>query len=90
MDQDSCHRVFYTCGHHTDPDLGPHPLLSVPYETPPWSPDPAGALAAGLHICSVPAGACAAAPHHAAVFHIQPHLQVWKHISQSQEEELKD
>lgn len=86
MDQDSCHCVFHTCGHHAGPDPSSHPLLSVPYEAPPWSADPAGALAAGLHICPVPGGACAAAPYHAAVLHIQPHLHVWTQVSQSQEE----
>lgn len=90
MDQDSCHCVFHTCGYHTDPHLSPHSLLSVPCETPPWSADPAGALAAGLHICAIPFGACAAAPHHAAVLHIQLHLQVWSGTCQKdQEEELK-
>lgn len=70
MDQDSCHCVFYTCGHHTDPHPGPRPLLSVPIGTPPWSPDPAGALAAGLHIRSVPADSCADTAHHADVLYI--------------------
>lgn len=88
MDKDSCHSVFYTCGHHADPYPGPHPLLSVPYETPPWTPDPEGALAAGIHICSVPVGACATPPHNAAVLHIQPHLEVRKQIGQTQEEGL--
>lgn len=88
MDQDSCHPVCHTCGHHPGPDSSSHPLSSVPYDTPPWSPDHAGALAAGLHILSIPAGACAAAPHHVAVLHIQPHLQVWTQASQIQEEEL--
>lgn len=88
MDQDSCHRVFHTCGHHTGPNPSPRPFLSVPYETPSWSPDSAGALAAGLHICSISAGAGAAAPHHAAVLHLQLHLSVWTYISQNQEEEL--
>lgn len=89
MDQDSCHHLFHTCGHHPGPDPSSHPLLSVPYETQPWSPDPAGALAARLHIRTIPAGACAAAPHHAALLHIQLHqLQRWTPASQIQEEEL--
>ena len=88
MDQDSCHRVLHPCGHHAGADPSPHPFLSVPYEAPPRAPDCAGALAAGLHLCPLPAGACAAAPHHADVLHIQLHLQVWKCVSQDQEEEL--
>lgn len=88
MDQDSCHCVFHSRGHNAVPDPGSRPLLSVPYETTPRSADPAGALAAGLHICPVPAGAGATAPHHAPLLHIQLHLQVWTHVSQSQEEEL--
>lgn len=88
MDQDSCHRVFHTCGNHAGPDLGSHSPTPVPFETPPWTPDPAGALAAGLHIRSVPVGPRAAAPHHAAVLHVQLHLQAWARVSQSQEEEL--
>lgn len=88
MDQDSCHRLLHACGYHTDPNLGPHSFLSVPRQTPAWSPDSAGALAAGLHICPLSAGAGAAAPHHAAVLHVQPNLQAWSRISQEQEEEL--
>ncbi len=88
MDQDSCHCVFHTRGHHAGPDPSSHPLLSVSYETPPWSADPAGALAAGLHICPIPGGACAAPPYHAAVPHIQLQLQLHPctQVSQSQEE----
>lgn len=85
MDQDSCHRVFRPCGHDAAPDPKSHPVPSVSDETTRWSPDPAGALAAGLHIRSVPAGAFAAALHHAAVLHIQ--LQEWEHVSRHQEEE---
>lgn len=86
MDQDSCHCVFCTCGHHTGADPRSHPFLSVPCGTPPWTPDPAGAHAAGLYLCSVPAGAFAAALHHAVVLHIQLPVQEWKHISQEEED----
>lgn len=89
MDKDSCHCLFYTCSHHANPDPRPHPLLSLPYETPPWPSDFTPALASGLHLCSIPCGACAAAAHYATVLHIQLHLQVCKHIWQRQEKELK-
>lgn len=85
MDPDSSHHLFCPCGHHTGPNPKSHPVLSVSYKTTCWSPDTAGALAFGLHICTIPAGASAAAPHHADVIHIQ--LQEWEHISQHQEEE---
>lgn len=74
MDQDSGHRVFHTCSHHSGADPCPRAFLSVPYETLPRAPDSAGALAAGLHLRSVPAGTCAAARHHAAVLHVQLHF----------------
>lgn len=90
MDPDSCHRVFHTCGHHAGPHPSSHLVPPVPYETPCWSPDPEGALATGLHIHPISACAPAAAPHHAAVRHIQLHLHLHLHIktqvSQIQEE----
>ncbi len=88
MDQDSCHCVCCTCGHHTGTYPGSCPFSSVSYGTPPWSSDPAGALVAGVSICTVPAGAFAATLHHAAVLHIQLHLQNCQFVSYYQEEEM--
>lgn len=71
VDQDSCHPVCDPCCHHAAPHPESHPFLSVSRETAGWSADVAGALAALLHIRPLPAGAVAAAPHHAVLVHLQ-------------------
>lgn len=85
MDQDPCHCVFCPRGHNADPDPESYHVPWVPSHTTRWSPDAAGAPAAGLHIRSLPAGSFADTLHYAAILHLQ--LQQWELISQLQEEE---
>lgn len=86
MDQDSLHPVRHPRCHHAAPHPESHPFLSVSRETAGWSSDMAGALAARLHLRALPAGAPAAAPHHAAVVHLQ--LRGQKRHQQEEEEEV--
>lgn len=89
MDQDSCDHLLHTRGHLPGPDPVPHCFLPVPHDTPPRAADPAGTLAAGLHIRPVPPGAGAAASHHVALLHIQLLVQGGPRSEQDQEEEVK-
>lgn len=84
VDQDSRHPVLGSCSHHVAPHPESHPFPSVSRETSGRSSDAAGALAAVLHLRPIPAGATAAAPHHAVLFYLQ--LREQEHHQQKEEE----
>lgn len=76
MDPGSYHCLFLTRGYYTATNSSPRPFPWLPTETPPWASDSEGTFAARLHLCTIPAGACANAAHHANVVDVQIHLQV--------------